>query len=131
MLADERLCDPAMPPPRPTRQQLNPLLRGDCPQALHSPSSRRSSLHHLTFDLTRESDNGRWGGEVYNQGGSPRRRGARVRATSHPGNGEHDLRDPHKATCALCGCVATKQSLSSASFSSLQSTVLMPDKLYR
>lgn len=63
------------------------------------------------------------GGEVYNQ----RAR----RATSHPGNGQRDLRDPHKAACALCGCVATKQSLSSASFSSLQSTVLMPDKLYR
>lgn len=51
----------------------------------------------------------------------PRRRGACARATSHRENEERDLRDPHKVTCALCGCVATQQRLSSASFSSLQS----------
>lgn len=65
MLADERLCDSAMPPPRPTRRQLNPLLRETVPRL----SIHRAHLGPLstTWPLTsqRESDNGRRGGKFF------------------------------------------------------------------
>lgn len=69
MLTDERLCDSAMPPPRPTRQQLNPLLRETVPRlSIHWAHLRPLST---TWPLTslRESDNGRRGGRFTIAGG--------------------------------------------------------------